>query len=184
MKPIMKFNEEKAIAALSYYLELSGGKADKYWLNKVMYYSEREYLIRTGQPLFFDDLYSMPFGPVVSNINDGIDMTLYENETNWNNYFQLKNKTLLLKTSADYDVFSEFELAMLQELFSKFEGWSFDQLKKFFHDLPEYRETQSRISIQPEEILKGNGYNKIEIQEALNEIAYFNQLKGALNCVE
>ena len=57
------FRTDKAIAALTYFLDLSQGKNDKYWLNKVMYYIERESILRFGEPMFFDDLYSMPFRP-------------------------------------------------------------------------------------------------------------------------
>ncbi|MBQ6503184.1 MAG: DUF4065 domain-containing protein [Flexilinea sp.] len=67
------FRTGKAIAALTYLLELSGGKQDKYWLNMVMYYVERESILRYGDPMFYDDLFSMPYGPVASTVSDGID---------------------------------------------------------------------------------------------------------------
>ena len=54
---IPAFNEEKAIATASLLLKLSGGQCDKYWLNKVMYFVERESIISTGQPIFFDRLF-------------------------------------------------------------------------------------------------------------------------------
>ena len=70
------FRTDKAIAALTYLLELSGGKQDKYWLNMVMYYIERESILRYGDPMFYDDLCSTPYGPVASSVSDGINSTL------------------------------------------------------------------------------------------------------------
>ena len=65
-KYLPSFNEEKAIAVASFLLNLSNNTSDKYWFNKVMYYIERQSLIKTGQPMFNDSLFSIKYGPIVS----------------------------------------------------------------------------------------------------------------------
>jgi len=49
---------------------MKGGEADRYWLCKVMYFIERRSLIESGQPMFFGKLFSLPYGPIVSEVND------------------------------------------------------------------------------------------------------------------
>jgi len=52
------FREKTAIAVVSKLIKLSGGQCDARWLKKVMYYIERESLVKSGQPMFFDKLYN------------------------------------------------------------------------------------------------------------------------------
>ena len=96
------FNEQKAISVAAYLLKLQNNKSDKYWLAKVMYYIERESLLKNGKPLFGDQLFSLPYGPIVSSVNDGIDLCEYPGESTWNEYFKLRGKIVELLKDADY----------------------------------------------------------------------------------
>jgi len=171
-----KFDEEKAIAAASFLLSLSDNKCDKYWLNKVLYYIERQSLVLTGQPLFNDSLFSIEYGPIVSNINDAIDNTAYPFETKWNEHFSLKGNTVRLIKEADYASLSEYEENLIKDIYYQFEGWGFTKLKNFFHSLPEHKDTTSRVDIEYEEILKNEGIDEESIEDALETISYFNEL--------
>ncbi len=176
--PSAIFDQNKAIAAITYLLRLSGNTCDKYWLNKVLYYIERESLIRTAQPMFFDELFSLPFGPIVSAINDGIDSTAYDATSPWSACFQLVDKkTIKLIKDANYDIFSPFEEELIKDIFQKFKGLSFKQMHDFFHALPENKETTSRITISYQEILQHNNFKQDEIESILQEIQYFSSLK-------
>jgi hypothetical protein len=177
-----RYNEEKAVAAASMLLRLSGGHCDKYWLNKVMYYIERQSLVESGQPLFFDRLYSAPYGPIVSAVNDGIDLAAYPVESRWNRHFRLEGKIVSLIKEADYSILSPFEEDLIKESFDKFKGWSFDRLKKYFHSLPENKETDSREDINYSEILKAEGFDQESIKEALDEISYLTVIESVLHC--
>lgn len=177
-----EFREEKAMAVASLLLNLSGGNCDKYWFNKVMYYVERSCLIETGQPLFFDDLYSIPWGPIVSQVKENIDLIQYPIDTNWSTYFDMQDKTIFLKKEVDDSVLSPFEENLVKKIYDKFKGWDFNQLKKFFHELPEHIETKSREPISYEAILKKVGCDQDTISEILDEISYLDYLEDSFHC--
>jgi len=177
-----KFKEEKAIAVASFLLKLSNNTCDKYWLNKVMYYIERQSLVLTGQPMFNDSLFSIQYGPILSIVNDSIDNTAYPFDNEWNKHFSLEGHTIRLKKEASYDSLSEFEEKLIREIHKKFEGWDFNRMNDFFHHLPEYKNTTSRVDIEYDEILKKEGIDEESIQDALETISYFNNLKNSINC--
>lgn len=178
-----KFKEEKAIAAASLLLHLSDNKCDKYWLNKVMYYIERESLLLTGQPMFNDSLYSVKYGPIVSAVNDAIDNTAYPFDSEWNEHFVLENNTIVrLVKESNLDSLSENEEKIIKDAFQKFKGWSFPQLRDFFHKLPEHKETTSRIDIEYEEILRNSGVDEESIKDSLETISYFKFLENSIDC--
>ena len=176
------FKEEKAIAAASFLLSLSKNESDKYWLNKVMYYIERQSLVLTGQPMFNDSLFSIEYGPIVSNVNDAIDNTAYPFDNEWNDHFRVEGNTVRLIKEANYDSLSEFEENLIKDIYKKFKGWNFSRLKKFFHSLPEYKNTISRVDIEYDEILKKSGIDEKSIKDALETISYFNILEDSIHC--
>ncbi|MBE3144126.1 MAG: SocA family protein [Planctomycetes bacterium] len=176
------YREEKAIAVAATLLHLSGGKGDKYWLNKLMYYIERQSLVKSGQPLYFDVLCSVPWGPIVSNVNDGIDSAATSAGSPWAKYFSLENKTVTLKSAPDYSCLSEFEEIIIRETYEKFRDWDFNRLHTYFSSLPEYKETKSREDINYSDILIGEGFAPEDIQEALKEISYLGFLETVLHC--
>ena len=116
-----RFQEDKAIAALTYLMTLSNNISDKYWLNKVMYYIERESILQYGEPMFHDDLYSMRYGPVVSSVNDGIDSTdsRFKAENKWKNYILLEDKTntVFLIAPGDFSLLSDSEIEIITEAY-------------------------------------------------------------------
>ncbi len=143
-----------------------------------MYYIERESLIRSGQPMFFDDLYSIKLGPIVSIINDQIDQTSYPmKDWEWTKHIKLDGNSVKLISEADESVLSPFEEEIIIEAYTKFKGWSFGKLKRYFHSLKEYQETNSRIPIKYEYILRAAGFTNGEIEEGLSEISYLNYYK-------
>jgi hypothetical protein len=175
------FNEEKAIASAAYLLKLQCNISDKYWLAKVMYYVERESLLKNGQPLFSDQLYSIPYGPIASAVNDGIDLCAYPADSSWSKFFSLKDIKVNLIQDADYSVLSPFEKNLIKEAYQKFKGWDFNKLHDFFSKLPEYKETNSRETISYEEIFAAGGYDSKTTDEALKEISYIQSLESSLN---
>jgi uncharacterized phage-associated protein len=181
---LLNFREEKAIAVASLLLKLSNNKCDKYWLNKVMYYVERQSLVLTGQPVFYDSLYSVKYGPIVSAVNDAIDNTAYPFDNEWNKHLVIEGNTVKLKIESNYSSLSDFEVKIVEDAYNKFKGWSFSQLKEFFHNLPEHKETISRIDIEYSEILKYSGADEESIQDALETISYFKNLESSFHCGE
>ena len=171
------YNEKKALQVLSGFVRLAGGKIDKYLAVKLMYLFEREMLLQTGTPSLFGRLCSIPFGPIVSEINtavDSADISALPNPENiWQHYFTLKGYDLASKIDdPGDDLLSEFESELIFELFSNFNNYSFDQLKKYTHSLPEHTETESYVNISYSDFFIKNGFSPEETKQLLNEINY------------
>jgi len=176
-----QFKEEKAIAVATLFLKLKGGKCDKYWLNKVMYYVERQSLVLSGQPIFFDDLYSLPYGPIVSAVNDGIDSIEYPVKSSWSDHFDLHGKIVSLKIEGDLSLLSPFEEDIITKTYQEFKKMDFTKLHNVFKSLPEHKETQSRVPITHEEILEKEGYDQTAIAETINELNYHSFFEQSVN---
>lgn len=180
------FNEKKAIAAITYILKLSGGQCDKYWLNKVVYYLERQSLLETGQPMFFDELYSIKFGPILSQTNDAIDNTIKDSaEIDWSPYLTLSDEihVKLIKTG-NFDLLSDYEIDLIKETYQNFKDKDFSAMKKIFHQLPEHIEVpRGRKQLSYDHVFRSSGlYDEEQIQEALNEIHALAFYQEAFSC--
>ena len=178
------FNEKRAAQAAAYFAKLHRGKINKYYLCKMLYYLERETIIRTGQPLFFDELYSAPKGPIASEINHGIDSIIKPTtaEKNfqkgkhplWEDHFnEAKNFNLHLIDDPGDDELSLYNIEMIKEIFNQFIRFTWEELEDYFHNLPEYTKTESSIPISYEDILRGQDFSAEEIDDIISEINYF-----------
>ena len=178
------YNENRAVQAAAIFAKLEGGTIDKYKLAKLMYYLERETIVRTGQPLFHDELFSAPYGPIASGVNHGIDAIVPPKSSNrdygkgqhpaWEEHFTRKDKTSLHCTSdPGTDELSVSDINLINEIQQKFKNWDFNDLKNFFHDLPEYEETDTKMPIHFTDILRVEGASEEEIKELKAEYYYF-----------
>lgn len=174
-----RFREDKAIAVLTYLLQLSDEINDKYWLNKVMYYIEKESIIRYGEPVFHDDLYSMPYGPVVSSVKEGIDSadSRIESESKWKKFIRLNeaDHEVFLIAPGDFSLLSESEIEIITEAYEKFKDYSFTKIMGYFHSVPEYEEIHGyprRKKITYEDLFIKNNFSPDEASEIIEEIAY------------
>jgi hypothetical protein len=179
---IPRFKEEKAIAVAAMLLRLSGGSCDKYWLNKLLYYVERQSLVKSGQPIFFDHLFSLPYGPIASAVMDGIESSEYPGDTPWAKHFTLRGKRVILIEDSDDSILSPFEEKLIEDAYDKFKGWKFQRLLSFFHSLPENKKTQSREEINYSEILQAAGFDPESIEKTLKEMSYLSYLENTFNC--
>ena len=173
----LPYDDRKALQVLSSFVKLAGGKIDKYLAAKLMYLFEREMLLRTGTPSLFGRLCSIPYGPIISEINDAVDSTdifaLPNQDNLWQRYFSLNGKFLTSTTDNPGDeLLSEFEDELIEELFSKFSHYRFGDLIKYTHNLPEHTETASCIDISYTDFFRKNGYSEEESEELIQEISY------------
>ena len=178
-----KFREDKAVAALTYLLQLSGEVTDKYWLNKVMYYIERESILQYGEPMFHDDLYSMQYGPIVSSVMEGIDSadSRYDTGSPWKDYIRLDGilNAVYLVSPGDFTVLSDSEIELIENAYNEFKGFSFNKIMNFFHKMPEYEEIDGypkRKKISYKDLLTKNNYSEEEASEIIEEIKYSEKL--------
>lgn len=174
----LNFDEKKAIAALTELIQIAGLKIDHYKAAKLLYLFDREMLLRTGQPAFFGKYFSLQYGPIVSEVNSGINSLNSDNlETrfDWTEYFELNNNKISIRKPGDTGLLSQEEVEILKEFYEKYRSYNFDDLKCAMHALPENLEVTEekkawRLSYQ--DVMRKNKIPEQDIVEALSEIAY------------
>lgn len=171
MRPL--YREDKATQAAARLLKLRGGKMSHLKLIKLLYLVEREALTRFGAPLSFDTYVSMPHGPVVSSTLDRINTWEAYRGGYWDRHIAPKvEHEVRLRDSAivPEDQLSAAELALIDEIFSRYGTWSRWALVELTHTLPEWTDPQgSSIPISPDEILRTEGYSDEDIAGVRSE---------------
>jgi len=181
---INHYNEKRAAQAAAKFAELEGGTIDKYKLAKLMYYLERQTIVTTGQPLFHAELCSIPYGPIASEVNDGLNSIIPPNtidlnteegfHPSWEQNFSRQGKNGIHRTNnPGDDELSDSDINLIQEIQSYFQNWGFTRLRNFFHALPEYEETDGKEPIHFTTILRVSGFSDEEIQELEKEYYYY-----------
>jgi uncharacterized phage-associated protein len=164
------YNAKKAAQAAAFLVRLNGGQMDLVSLLKILYLSDRKCLIRRGRPITGDRMVSMPHGPVLSRIYDKIKTGAEEGAREpWFEYLSERQGNTLSLTQADppTDELSEYERGILSEEYDQYRHFSFAQLKKLTHDLPEYEDPKgSSLPIDPVVILRESGWSEEDIQDA------------------
>ena len=140
-------------------------------LLKILYLSDRKCLIRRGRPIIGDRMVSMPHGPVLSRIYDQVKVGTEEGQDQaWSEYLceRQEHKVSLRQENPSTDELSEYERGILAEEHEQYKNFSFAQLKKLTHDLPEYHDPDgSSLPIDPTDILREAGWSQEDIREVL-----------------
>ncbi|TGL75415.1 Panacea domain-containing protein [Leptospira levettii] len=154
------YDKQKAIEAVSFFLDqVPEKKLAIITIVKLLYFSEREYLINNGEPLFGEELYSLPFGPVVSKTYDAIkSQEKLEKDVQLREHFARVDNFLILKKVFPIKRLSRNELRHLKSIFEKFGHYTVAQLMDYCHDkdlTPEWKDPgNSRIPIYHGDLLR------------------------------
>ncbi len=173
------FKSEKARAAVSRILELNGGTADFYYINKMMYLLERKSLIEKGRPFVYDKLFSIKYGPIVSKVYDELKICSVSDSVGWGLSFGREGHNIILKEPGDYDQLSSYDERAIAQTVQQIEqelhlktldpNSAFQTLHKYIQKLPEYEAVEKgHRDISYEKILKKTGLSEPEIEEILN----------------
>ena len=187
------FNNEKAVAALTAFINLNNNVADFYYLNKMMYLLERKSILETGSPVFFDRLCSLPYGPVPSNVNDQLkNVRQMCDFADWSRYVSFSKQNIVrLNQDADYDYLSRYEISSIEKLNQEIEDTlllskrepkdAFNALHAYVMKLPEYVKKDSGSELLPyEDLLIKNGVDPIKVQDILDEIDFQTMLTAGV----
>jgi uncharacterized phage-associated protein len=173
VKPIkFSFNERKAAQAASRLILHSGGEMNYLALMKLLYLVDREALVRFGKPVTGDRVVAMKHGPVLSRVYDLVSQKKQQvPESEWHQFIPRPNSyvyTVKFDGVTETSELSQAEVALIDEVFERFQGMKEWELVEYTHQLPEWRDpmdTSAPISF--EEILKGAGVP----QETIDAIA-------------
>ena len=162
----LQFNEAKATQAAAHLLKLRGGKMSYLKLIKLLYFVDREALLRWGRPVTTDRYVSMSHGPVVSRIYDLVsDEPDPKRHTVWHRYISVpQDWEVSLLADPSSDELSPAEEELIDEIFARYSRKSRWELRDISHDLPEWEDPQgSTIPIEYRDILRVGGKTEAEI---------------------
>jgi uncharacterized phage-associated protein len=163
------FNERKAAQAAAHVLKGCGGRLEYIKLIKLLYLADREMLTKRGRTITGDRLVSMKHGPVLSFIYELICDGPDENgRSPWFQHISPKDGYFVrVESGGDTDELSAFEVSTLDAIVAKYGGVDKWRLVDIVHKFPEWKDPGSSSSdIEPEDILKAEGWDEPAIREA------------------
>lgn len=169
--PLIGFKSEKAAQIAAYFAQRAGAAIEKLKLIKLIYLSEREHLRRHGQPMLYDELFSLEHGPICSSTLNGINGHI--DQTVWSAFLIKKdNKMISAKREFgrdDFDELSDAEIDVLEAVWNQFGRMTASEIRKYTHDhCPEYTEVQKgRVPISYKKLLDAVGRPDAELASDL-----------------
>lgn len=173
------YNEIKATQVTALLLKLNGGKMDYAKCIKLLYSVEREAIKCWLRPVIYDDLYSLPYGQIVSKTLDLADPENQPASSFWGKYLRTnKNKTIHLIKECGIEKLSRAEIELIKKIYEENKDKTPGQLFDEHHDpalFPEYQDPHgSAIPTKYSDLLNALGKTKEQIkefEEDMNELA-------------
>jgi uncharacterized phage-associated protein len=182
LAPLVGFRSRKAAQICTYFALENGGLIEKLKLIILVYLSERACLAENHRPMLFDELFSLPHGPICSRTLNGIDGEIRGHI--WDDFVARNgNEIVALKkfTREDFDEISDAEMDILERTWGEFGHMTASQLRNYSHDhCPEHTETAGRIPISYRDLLEALGASDAEAELVDREISEFRREESAL----
>jgi len=128
-----EFRAAKFVAAVTYLAQACRGMT-KLKLCKMLYFADKEHLVRFGRPITGDQYYKLPHGPIPTRGLDLLkgqgyapDVALLEK------YVAVKGMTIHPKQAPENRVFSRSDLGVLDSVCSKYGRMTVVQLRTLSH---------------------------------------------------
>lgn len=174
LAPLVGFRSRKAAQICAFFaVKTTKGIIEKLKLIKLVYFAERRVLADHHRPMLFDELFSLPHGPICSSTLNGIDGAIHGHiwddflARNGNNIVAIKNFG-----RADLDEISDDETEVLEGVWNELGHMTASQLRNHSHDkCAEYTETTGRIPIAYRQVLEALGVSEVEAESVEREIA-------------
>jgi uncharacterized phage-associated protein len=163
---VLRFNERRATEAAARFLKLRGGRMSYLKLIKMLYFLDREALLRWGRPITTDRYVSMDNGPVVSRIYDLIrEESAPGADPIWRHYISApQDWEVSLVAEPEPSELSRAEQSLIDEIYATYGKLGRWDLVRISHDLPEWQDPNgSAIPIQYRDILRAGNKTEIEI---------------------
>lgn len=147
------FDYHKAVQSINFMARKEGNTIDKLKLLKLLFFAERFHLRAYGRPIFYDQYWAMPLGPVCSSIKDIAEFSdfLSEKERSYAQQFLSPGDTFfhaVASTAAvDEDEFSDTDLTALEWAYEHFGHLSNHELVERTHWYPEWTKYAHMLEI-------------------------------------
>lgn len=135
--PIPGYNVRKAAQVTAFFAAKEGGAIAVLKVAKLLYLADREFMTQYELPILFDELVSMPHGPVTSNTLNYIN-GMEEQRDHWTDFVVARAGNIVGVAKADMsldelDELSEAEAHVLETVWDKFGHMSAWQLRNYTH---------------------------------------------------
>jgi uncharacterized phage-associated protein len=164
-----KLDPEKVVNALAYFSSKCTGTT-KMKVCKLLYYSDKEHLLRYGRPITGDKYVRMQWGPTPSA---GLNLLRGTAPTRLKAMFQAKvsvhgNEVRNL-TSADLNVFSRSDIQVMDEIVERYGRMTAAQLSKLSHKEATWLKTTENCLIDFEKFFEGRPDGDATLELLLDE---------------
>ena len=158
--PLVGFRSRKAAQLAAFFALKAGGSIEKLKLIKLIYLTERRFLQDHEIPMLFDELYSLPHGPICSSTLNGIDGVIHEEV--WEQYIARNGNEISpvrRLERGNLDELSDAEVEIAGRIWTRFRGMTASQLRNYSHQrCPEYTEiNKGQIPISYRDVLEALG---------------------------
>lgn len=159
--PLIGFRSRKAAQLVAFFIgKMSTGMLEKLKLIKLIYLTERKFLAHHQTPILFDELYSLPHGPICSGTLNGIDGKIQPDI--WDAFITRNgNQIVALRRFGrdDLDELSDAEISVADEVWQELGHMSASGIRNWSHEhCSEYTEvTSGRVPISYREVLEALG---------------------------
>lgn len=135
-KPIaFRYNSQRATQAILWLLHKHGGGMDKLKLVKLLFYADREHLVRYGRPIIGGDYVAMQHGPVPSQLLNYLNRAAEEADLPFN----LQDHHVLAKEVVNEDELSESDIEVLEYINTEYGKYDPITLRNLTHELKAYQ---------------------------------------------
>ncbi len=181
-QPAAGFRSRKSAQMCAYFALADGGTIEKLKLIKLIYLSERKFLSEYHHPMLFDELYSLPNGPICSATLNGIDGIIHDEL--WSEYIARNGNIVVAVSSLDRDGLNEVsdaEMDVISSIWDDFGQMTSSQIRNYTHEhCKEYTETEkARVPISYRKIFEALGEE--DAAEIAAEIDEMVQIEGILS---
>lgn len=150
-------------------------------LIKLLYLADREALNRWDASITKDSYFALAQGPVLSGLYELIREKFPDplSQAQWSSRFYSDGYDLVstIREELPVDELSEREIALLDEIDSKFHGWTWNQLVDYVHDHEKFPEWEdplgTSIPISVQKILECLGRSNEQIKTILENEQFF-----------
>jgi uncharacterized phage-associated protein len=179
-----RFDEQAAVEAASYLLQKANGRLNYTVLIKLLYLADREKLRVVDAPITGATYFSLPNGPVLSEVLDLINEQPVEGGRDlWQEHIARAGEwDVTLIQPMPMGRLSRGDRHILDQVFTQFGRMSYGQIIQWCHDnLPEWKDPHgSRKPLNPDDILHAVGRSDSEIADIRMETAYLNWLDNTI----
>jgi uncharacterized phage-associated protein len=177
--PISGYNVRKAAQVTAFFANKQGDSIEVLKVAKLLYLGDREFMELYDFPILFDELVSMPHGPVTSNTLNYINGLEQDENAVWAEFVIARDGNRVSVADTDLsidelDELSDAEVHVLETVWDKFGHMAAWQLRNYTHqNCPEWEDPKgSSYPIPYERVLKflGKGERSTEIAQEIDSL--------------